>query len=522
MRDKFHYNEYYKFTGIFWLEHDFENKFSGCVEYVPEIGIKVSLIYTLKNNFSQLEKLYHCGIKKIYGSVECDGKLLDITLLNVVLSYNKSLSKSDLTVIKLSGEAKFLITNIHLRDERISRFDVLYNYNYKSLFFIEISPENINEVSSYTEKHIQLKDETISLNIIQSWKPILSSDYFDNLICVNYFKEQPEKSMEVKEKINQMLRENHASIGEVNEMYSVMSFALKDGKIENYIKSENKWGSFFELLLDQPISKMCSWLIIQRKGYSSNCSLLFKQNYISNKHEEGKKRILFAHAFLPITVDSFKGEKNLSRIQDVYEKWYSYHDNQIWYMVLTGLKSIIYKKNNTNLDDFIMLIAYIETVQNLLDKEKDNIDFLIDGYADEEWKRAVKGLFVCFPPHNTLGQNIKSLRDVISHSAKINKKKGVYLKAVCDSILMQKLYAYLSALFIKMVLMNLYNFDEKSIKNYINKFINIRCNFKEEVYYDRVEDYLAVQQKIIETHIQNASTPHPTTHQTHPQQNEQV
>ena len=59
MRDKFHYNEYYKFTGIFWFEHDFENKFSGCVEYVPEIGIKVSLIYTLKNNFSQLEKLYH-------------------------------------------------------------------------------------------------------------------------------------------------------------------------------------------------------------------------------------------------------------------------------------------------------------------------------------------------------------------------------------------------------------------------------------------------------------------------------
>ena len=47
---KFDYNKNYNFTGIFWFENEYENRFSGSLDYTPEKGIKLSLISFISAN----------------------------------------------------------------------------------------------------------------------------------------------------------------------------------------------------------------------------------------------------------------------------------------------------------------------------------------------------------------------------------------------------------------------------------------------------------------------------------------
>ena len=36
--EEFDFNKSYKFSGIFWFENEFDNRFSGTLEYTPEKG----------------------------------------------------------------------------------------------------------------------------------------------------------------------------------------------------------------------------------------------------------------------------------------------------------------------------------------------------------------------------------------------------------------------------------------------------------------------------------------------------
>ena len=58
---------------------------------------------------------------------------------------------------------------------------------------------------------------------------------------------------------------------------------------------------------------------------------------------------------------------------------------------------------------------------------------------------------------------------------------------------MQKIYGYLAGLFIKMILLHLYKFDENCLEKYIDNFIKSRSNITKVKY---SENYLSYKIKL--------------------------
>ena len=204
---------------------------------------------------------------------------------------------------------------------------------------------------------------------------------------------------------------------------------------------------------------------------------------------------------------SFLGKNDLSKLQEPYEKWSQLYDDKKWKVVINGIKSIIYNNKLIGNEDFIILVSYIETVLNILGYKMNNIDQLISKYADDKWKSEVNNLLKDLPKKGSLGKKISELRNSIAHPKSAEKENGKYFAIITDEILMQKIYGYLSGLFIKMVLLHLYKFNNENLAKYIARFIQARSGIT-KVKYDK--DYGAYQSKL-EKKISNKrkSTPLP-------------
>lgn len=144
-------------------------------------------------------------------------------------------------------------------------------------------------------------------------------------------------------------------------------------------------------------------------------------------------------------------------------------------------------------EDFIILISYIQTVLNILGYKTDNIDQLISKYADEKWIKEVRKLLQSLPKDKTIGQKISELRNSIAHPKSAEKDNGKYFAVITDYILMQKIYGYLAGLFIKMVLLHLYNFDKTNLEKYIDRFIKTRSGIT-RAKYDK--DYATYKERL--------------------------
>lgn len=156
-------------------------------------------------------------------------------------------------------------------------------------------------------------------------------------------------------------------------------------------------------------------------------------------------------------------------------------------------------------EDFIILVSYIQTVMNILGCKKDDIDQLISKYADKKWKNEVNKLLKNLPKKETLGTKISELRNSIAHPKSAEKGKGKYFAIITDEILMQKIYGYLAGLFIKMVLLYLYNFNKENLEKYIKRFIQARSGIT-KVKYDK--NYGVYRSKL-EKKISNKRKPTP-------------
>lgn len=492
--DEFDYSKNYHFSGTFWFENEGNNRLSGVIDYTPEKGIRLSLLSTSIDGKYYLLFKDHCAIEKMYGAIQYKEQCVDITLLGVMLwekSHRFGTSGSSKILI---GNARYLLSNIHLKNNRIKSFNVEYDNWFKSIFFYRLEPEEISEVQPFIESCIEFSNMNISFDYFYMQTPLYKVDQLDDLLCDVYRSKKTSAMKKLKKLVKNFLEDHQHEIGIRKESRSVVKFKGRFSKIEKYIQEEQKWRLFFELILNHSISITKAWLEIENfteegKRYTSKRAILLHQYPLPTNNNN----FYISKFHLPITIDSFQGKNNLFKLQDAYGKWNKLYADKKWKIVVDGIKSIIYERNLIGNEDFIILISYIETVLNILGYKENNIDQLVLQYADKKWKNEVSKLLKDLPKKETLGKKISEIRNSIAHPKSAKKENGKYFAITTDEILMQKIYGYLVGLFIKMILLYLYNFDETSLAKYIDRFIELRSGIT-KIKYDK--DYTAYKNKL--------------------------
>lgn len=504
--DEFDYSKSYNFSGIFWFENEFENRLSGTLEYTPEKGILLSLSSVALERTSYLLFRNFCAIQKMYGTVQYNGNSINITLIDVMLcKKSDSFGKDGFSSI-LEGRSRFLISNIHLKKNNIKSLNLEYDDCFKSIFFYHTSPEEVSEILSYTKQPIKLSNASISFDVFYTQSSMYHADQLDDILCDTVKHKKSSPMNELKEIVTQFLENHKHEIGIRKKPRSVIKIKGRISDIRRYVEIENKWRSFFELIIDKPITIKNACIGVEfisdnGQKYKTYKPILFQQ------YPMPTRRGANWHKFhLPITIDTFLGKNDLSKLQKPYEKWDKLYDDKKWKIVINGIKSIIYKDKLIGNEDFIILFSYIQTVMNILEYEKDNIDQLVLKYADKKWKREVNKLLKDLPKKETMGVKISELRNSIAHPKSAEKNNGKYFNIITNEVLMQKIYGYLSGLFIKMVLLHLYDFNTESLRKYTERFIQSRSGIT-RVKYEK--DYSAYQKKIEkEINKRKKSTPH--------------
>ena len=491
--DEFDYSKNYSFSGIFWFENEFDNRFSGTLEYTPEKGIRLSLVSTTLNGTSYLIFRDSCAIQKMYGTIQHNGNSTNITLLDVMLGKRADVFGESGASMLLEGNARFLIADIHLKENKIKSLNLEYDDCFKSIFFYHTSPEEVAEIQPFIKKTIKSSNTNISFSVFYVQSPFYDVNQLDDMLCDTFPHKNKSPMKELKKIIAKFLETHKHEIGIRKKTRSIITIKGRFDNLRKYVEIENKWRSFFELIIDKPItiknaSVGVEYILEDSRKYTTQKAILFQQYPIPTQRGANWHKY-----HLPITIDSFLGKNDLSKLQEPYERWSQLYDDKKWNVVINGIKSIIYNNKLIGNEDFIILVSYIQTVMNILGYKKDDIDQLILGYGDKKWERDVNNLLKNVPKKGTLGKKISEIRNSIAHPKSAEKENGKYFAVITDEILMQKIYGYLAGLFIKMVLLHLYAFNSENLEKYIDRFIQARSGIT-KVKYDK--DYATYQNKL--------------------------
>lgn len=478
------YSKNYSFSGTFWFENEFDNRFSGTLEYTQEKGIRLSLVSTDLNVTSYLPFRDFCAIQKMYGTIQYNGNSTNITLLDVMLGERGNSFSESGAFMLLEGGARFLIADIHLKENKIKSLNLEYDDCFKSIFFYNTAPEEVAEIQPFIKKPVRLSNASISFDVFYMQSALYDAEQLNDFLCDAFKHTKKSPMKELKAIVSKFLEKHKHEIGIRKKARSVIKIKRRTSDIRKYIEIENKWRSFFELIIDKPItiknaSISVEYISEDDRKYTTQKAVLFQQYPIPTH-----RGVNWHKCHLPITIDSFLGKNDLSKLQSPYEKWNKLYDDKKWKIVINGIKSIIYNDKLVGNEDFIILVSYIQTVMNILGCEKDDIDQLISKYADKKWKNEVNKLLKNLPKKETLGTKISELRNSIAHPKSAEKGKGKYFAVIIDEILMQKIYGYLAGLFIKMVLLHLYKFNNENLEKYIARFIQARSGIT-KVKYDK-------------------------------------
>ena len=481
----------YSFSGVFWFGGEFKNRFSGTLEFTPEKGIRLSLVSTSLNGECLLMD-GTCSIQKMYGTIQYKATSINITLLDVLLQERSRSFGNEITSF-YEGTSKMLILNVHLKFHKVKAFNVAYEDNFRSIFFFHSPSIDIPEIEPYIGKSLNASNARISFDIFYSITPFYDADQLDNMLCDTLHRKKNSSIKELKKILIPFLKKHSHEIGIRKDPCLVVKIKGKSSNFNDYLKIENRFRSFFELLVYSSIQRKKMWFEIE--SISKNGTKQMEQKAVLiQQYPIPKHNTLSWHKlYMPITIDDFIGENDLSRIQNPYNIWNLMQDDKKWEMVLSGVKNIIYNRDLIKNEDFVILITYIETVLDLLGHKKNNLDECIQCYASESWKKEVTNLLKQLPKGTSLGDKISQLRNSIVHPKSAEKKEGKYFKVIINMILMQKVYAYTSGLLVKMILLHLHSFDKNRLEKYVERFIQLRSGFY-EVKYEK--DYATYRTKL--------------------------
>ena len=474
--------ESYEWTGLFWFPESRDKQFSGKITYSPEIGIQVEIVTT--SSLSEKGKDRTIARKLMHGIV--DGvSVCHLTLINIRLS-SFTIKHADPPIRTFKGVASFLLQDIF--DLDALSFDVVefrYEKQFENIFFFRGKE---NALLAYNKGPKVTLDGGIEISMSKSSNatPVLSKDDLDTI----FWSENDEKFQEFKNAFQNLIQEGIFEVYRRTTLFPTFKVTQPQSTIDDLLKIEEKWRTFWELLIDSRLFPTSIWLNVNRFGdtvdadgnpitipYKESISIL-KNYYKPIKITEGDVSF---HS-LPINIGSFSGGPNdLSVVKSAMAYWFLILDDPKWHSVLYGVKAILSKTGYPDTDRYVALIAEIETLLELLDHKNKDLDFFIDTYASAKWKQQLSGALVKLK-NDSLGSFLKGIRDVIAHPKAAGKAKGKYWDVAKDPILLQIPYAYLAGLFIQVILQQFDSLSAEAIEKYVDQFIQRRASWSKIEY----------------------------------------
>lgn len=463
----------YEFLGKFWyLEHK-DTPITGRLIYTKNKGIKLELL-----NPTHIEIKIIKDAKIMHAVLLDEGEIRHATLLDVFI-HPETIYVSSGAQQRIYGSARVLVGDGLLWNNKIVSLDVEYDRYFKNAVYYP--GKEITHALQYAKQPMKTQIGKIKFDSQFTGHFISTEEDIDELCWT--LPENEAKLEKLKKIIINYIKDNNIKFFKRISPYSIVSFENNSKTYDVYLNNEKIWRSFWEILINHHICVEQCWIkaydnksLETGKKYCSTYSVLISHINLCPDFDK-YKRIKSKH-FLPLSIDSFGEDRNLSKIYLPFSKWINMSKDKRLNILMSGLTKIIYQQDIITTDDYMSLITYIETAMDFLGNKENRLNTLIDNYADQEWLKAVKSIVGKTPHKNNIAVFLTEVRNVITHPKSAGKASGIYMKFALDDIKLQAAYSYLTGLLFKAILKYLYDFEDNKLKQYIKEVISSRRVYK--------------------------------------------
>lgn len=470
------YCKNYEWIGTFWMPNKPDKEFSGKVSYSPENGIKISIFNT------DSKRPTNKSILVMHGIIRYGEQTIPITLLEVFLQCSGITMNIVLSEF-VTGSVRAVVFGNLLENFVISGLYVDYDDNFYQ--FLSTN-KNISSMVKFAQMPVVVDKTRISLEIVNATaNTIYSADDFDDVIC-SFSAKSNAIMNSFKKHIQPFLDKNKYNL--LKRLHTNIAIHIKSGynKFKSYRMLEHKLRLFLEILLDCKININFSWIIVVKhdknnKIYHEAYPMLCRDFIPSLGHKHGK----LAHDLMPITIKDFLINKDNNLLTISINKWLHLYDEPGWHNLITGAEDILHGgRSLINQKDYVMLISYIETLQNLRGKSKNgDINSFVLESLSTQWKTKIKCMLKYLQKQDkNLGNALCEIRNAIVHPKARNKNNGKYYAIANHELILQNVYGILAGAFIKGLMIEIYHIPEDKIDKYINNFIQTRSSYKHVKY----------------------------------------
>jgi len=467
---EFDQSKTYEWVGTFWFPDDINKTYAGKLTYTPEQGIRLNLSTPpVTMDFTQDHKS-----KKIMHAVVDGKERAHLTLINVFLSHSMTRGNPSIDVLK--GSVRYIIAKEHLDTHEFDKIAVEYDDHLSQA--LRFSVDDAKQIILLAKgSSIKTKSDYEIVPDFQSTGTTFSSiEDVDSA----FWATNDDAIKDLKKAIEPIREKHKDSLFLRTRIVQRFAFRRKDTSLDDFVQTEQHWRAFWELIIDHPISVTHSWAYVTYESTDAKPRLVglpLLSSYFKPKKENHKPRHLPS---LPLRMGHLTdGKTDLGQASIIINNWLDINDDPKWQPVLDGLKRAI-SASDEMIDgsQFVSLRSEIETFLDLIGESQATPDQLIKVYASDTWISEFEILTENKPKKETFGQWISHLRDSITHpktAQKIGKRK--YWAEVSDEFKLQKIYAYVSGLLIKAILLHIGIKDHDAIEKFIDQFIKSRASF---------------------------------------------
>lgn len=466
---KLDYRNSYEWTGSFWFPDAQENKFAGKLTYTPEQGITLFIFNMSNIRLGDKQKLI------MHGIIRHENNTVPVTLVELFFQ-SPALNISAVSSESVKGTVRVLLMDCLLDKFSVSGLYMDYDDNFYQFLFRE---KTISAVTRFLDKPAIIQKYKLFLTIVNARaQTIYSPDDFDDIICA--FSNNPKRVIKkFKTYVEPFLEECKYSLLKRLETNIGIYIKLGYKKLSFYREFERIWRLYMEILLDYKININYCWISVQNKStrYNKLCPALLEDFKPANTRDNKK----MSHAFMPINLKAFALNDGLGTLNVSINKWFDIYKKPGWNNLIDGIKDIIYREHALiRQRDFVMLISYIETLQNLQGVPKSNdIDRFVTKNLSSKWIRKLNRLLEYkIVQDKNLGNCLCQVRNAMVHPKSQNKNKGKYYKIANNEVKLQNIYGILAGAFIKAFIKEIYDVSDAAIEKYADSFISTSSSYQ--------------------------------------------
>jgi hypothetical protein len=468
---KLNHDQQYEWTGTFWFPEAMDVEFAGKVLYTPEKGVRISLFNTTGNGFHRKSKYI------MHGIVRHDEKTISITLFEVFLQATDT-TLGGVWSENIEGWARALVAGRLLDNLNISGLCLDYDDSFYNFLMYD---KEISVAAMFSDNPATVDKVKFCLTTVRALgRNMVTPDDFDNIIC-SFTPKSKKVIYKFKQLVKPFLNQHKYELLWRTDANIGVHINAGRKKLPDYRKIERIWRWFWNVLLGFPVATPRCWVHITEKINNTNiCNTLpmLSSDYRPPKRQ---RKQCPHHMSLPINIRTFSQNADLGVFNKPLERWFAIHRDKNWQTLIFGVMEIIERDSGIiQQKEYVILVSYIETLQNLQGKAKSSdLNGFISAYASKEWISNIEKLTKFKPAEDgNIGKCLCEIRNAIVHPKAHLKKNGKYYDIANEEFLLQNIYGNLVGLFMKAFMLEIFEIPDKAMERYLNVFIGPRASFQ--------------------------------------------